>query len=54
MYSPLSWRISGTYITDYRCLSKKDQNMISDDTVHDITITQDNKCKCMGINLFDV
>ena len=33
---------------------KKDQNMISHDTIDDIPISQDNKCKCKGINLFDV
>ena len=33
---------------------KKDQNMISGDIVNDITITQDTKGKCMGINLFDI
>lgn len=33
---------------------KKDQNMMSDDIVDDITITQDTKGKCMGIILFDI
>ena len=51
---PLSRRISESYITDFRCLSKRNQNMISHDTIDDIPISQDNKCKCMGINLFDV
>ena len=27
--------------------------MISDDTIDGINITQDNKYKCMGINLFN-
>ena len=51
---PLFRRISGRYITDFRCLSKKDQNMISYDIADDIPISQDNKCKYKGINLFDV
>ena len=51
---PLSRRTSGRYITDIRSLSEKDKNLISDDTVDDMTITQDNKYKCMGINLLDV
>ena len=42
---PLSRRIPGRYITDFRELSKKDKNLISDDTVNGMTITQDNKCK---------
>ena len=51
---PLSRRISGRCITDLRSLSNKYQNLISDDTVDDMTITQDIRCKYMGINLFDV
>ena len=42
---PLSRRIPGRYITDFRELSKKDKNLISDDTVNGMTITQDNKYK---------
>ena len=51
---PLFRRISGRYITDFRCLSKNDQNVINYDTVDDIPMYQDKKCKCKGINLFDV
>ena len=40
---PLSRRISGRYITDFRSLSNKDQNLISDDTIDDMIITQDNR-----------
>ena len=36
---PLSRRISGMYITDFRCLSKKDKNMISYDTVDGMPIS---------------
>ena len=39
----LSRRISGRYITDFRSISNKDQNLISDDTIDDMTITQDNR-----------
>ena len=46
----LSRRILWRYITNFRYL---DQNMISDDTIDGINITQDNKYKCMGINLFN-
>ena len=46
----LSRRILWRYITNFRYL---DQNMISDDTIDGKTITQDNKYKCMGINLFN-
>ena len=51
---PLSRGISGRYITDFRSLSNKDQKLINDDTVDDMIITQDIRCKCMGIDLFDV
>ena len=51
---PLSRRISGRCIVDFRYLSKKDQNMISDDNFDDTTITQDNNSKYMGIHLYDV
>ena len=51
---PLSRRISGRYIADFRRLSNKDQKLICDDTVDDINIAQEIRCKCMGINLFDV
>ena len=50
---PLFRRISRRYITDFRCLSKNDQNVINYDTVDDIPMYQDKKCKCKGINLFD-
>ena len=51
---PLSRRISGRYITYFRSLSNKVQNLISNDTVDDMTITQEIRCKCMEINLFDI
>ena len=51
---PLSQRISVRYIADFRRLSNKYQKLICDDTVDDINIAQEIRCKCMGINLFDV
>ena len=51
---PLSRRISGRYIIDFRSLRNKDHSLISDDIVDDMTITQDSKCKCMGINSLNV
>ena len=50
----VSRRISGRYITDFRYLSKNDKNMISYEITDNIPISQDNKCKCKGINLLDV
>ena len=54
--SPLSQRISRRHITNFRCFSKKNQNMIIDDTDNDNDniIIRDNSNKCMEIKLFDV
>ena len=54
--SPLSQRISRRHITNFRCFSKKNQNMIIDDTDNDNDniIIRDKSNKCMEIKLFDV
>jgi len=46
------WKLESSSF--FRLLSNKDQKLICDDTVDDINIAQEIRCKCIGINLFDV